>query len=130
MDASDLEVPLDRSKKSRHLLVSSTGLHRSAVAERLDLLPAACGRLKCAKDNHSWFECWTEEPVIGKVAESKRKAREGPKKEKTEGRLPKKSTQAQLSQLLLIGDTPAVDRRPSKDRLLMEYKSSVGSSGR
>lgn len=47
--------------------------------------------LKCGKENHKWFDCWTKDPVIGKVAGAKRKAREEPKKETLEDRPPKKS---------------------------------------
>jgi len=45
--------------------------------------------LKSGKDGHNWYESWCKQPVIGKVAENKRKTREGPKEEG--GRAPKKS---------------------------------------
>lgn len=28
---------------------------------------------KCGKGNHKWFECWAKEPVLGKVASSKKR---------------------------------------------------------
>jgi len=37
--------------------------------------------LKCGKDGHNWYECWSKQPVIGKVAGNKRKAGEEPKEE-------------------------------------------------
>lgn len=47
--------------------------------------------LKCGKENHKWFDCWTKDPVVGKAAGAKRKAREEPKRETLEDRPSKKS---------------------------------------
>jgi len=43
--------------------------------------------LKCGKDNHKWFKCWTKEPVIGKVCNRREeKGSTGAGKEEVRGK--------------------------------------------
>jgi hypothetical protein len=71
--------------------VELKGIAKKLLDERGD----ANKCLKCGKDNHKWFECWSKEPVTTKVAAgAKRKAQKEPKEEKAEDKPSKKSKTA------------------------------------
>jgi hypothetical protein len=71
--------------------VELKGIPKKLLDERGDVNNC----LKCGKDNHKWFECWSKEPVTTKVAAgAKRKAQKEPKEEKAEDKPPKKSKTA------------------------------------
>jgi hypothetical protein len=71
--------------------VELKGIPKKLLDERGD----ANKCLKCGKDNHKWFECWSKEPVTTKVAAgAKRKAQKEPKEEKAEDKPSKKSKTA------------------------------------
>jgi hypothetical protein len=71
--------------------VQFNGIPKKLLDERGD----ANKCLKCAKDNHKWFECWSKEPVTTKVAAgAKRTAQKEPQAEKAEDKPSKKSKTA------------------------------------
>jgi hypothetical protein len=70
-----------RDGECKDKLVELKGISKKLLGERGD----ANMCLKCGKNNHKWFECWSKEPVTMNVAAgAKRKAQKKPKEEKTE----------------------------------------------
>ena len=92
------------------------GIPSSVIEERKKA--SVC--LKCGKPNHTWFKCFTRDPVTRSVAAASKKKRKRDEDKKEEAPVAKKAK----VELLTAGPSTETKRSPSSSPRIFEIEDS------